>query len=154
MQNPQPLYVHTPSAMIGYWQDPQQTQKRLTTEGLYTGDLGWIDTSGNIYVCAREDDLINIGAERISLNSVENLIISIPDVDSCVAIPIPDTNLDTSITAFVIAPSIDQNRFQKKIRALFTSAARPKNILFISAFPYNSNGKIDKKQLLHMATKE
>ena len=154
VQSPQPLYVQTPSAMIGYWQDPLQTQKILTVDGLYTGDLGWIDANGNIYVCAREDDLINIGAERISLNSVENLILSIPDVDSCVAIPIPDTNLDTSITAFVIAPRIDKNRFQKRLRALFTSVARPKNIYFVSAFPYNINGKIDKKQLLHMATKE
>ena len=154
IQNPQPLYVQTPSAMIGYWQDPQQTQKRLTTEGLYTGDLGWIDTDGNIYVCAREDDLVNIGAERISLNSIENLILSIPDVDSCVAIPMPDINLDISIAAFAIAPSIDQNIFRKRIRTIFTSAARPKNIHFVSAFPYNSNGKIDKKQLLHMATKE
>ena len=153
-KNPQPLYVRTPSAMIGYWNDPHHTKKVLTSEGLYTGDLGWIDDAGNVYICSREDDLINIGAERISLHAVHNSIVDIPQVDACVILTTPDAYLDAAIVAFVIAPSIDQKQLRKKIRTLFPTVARPQNIYFVSDFPYNSNGKIDKKRLLHMATKE
>ena len=153
-QNPQPLYVRTPSAMIGYWQAPKETRKILTADGLYTGDLGWIDRKGQVYICAREDDLINIGAQRVSTHAVQNAILAIPEVDACVVVPIPDRDLDTAMVAFVVAPNVDQHRFRKKIRTHLPSISRPKNIRFVSDFPYNSNGKIDKKQLLHMTNKE
>jgi len=144
---PGELFVRTPSAMLGYWQAPQASQRLLTQNGLATGDLGRLDEQGNLYICGRADDLVKIGAERISLIGVQDAIMSIPGVESCAICPQENPRFGTQLIAFVVAPGFEENKLKREFRETLPSIACPQELYLLETLPLSKNGKLDGQQL-------
>ena len=77
--------------MSGYWKDDEKTALAKTKDGwLKTGDKGWMDEDGYVYLAGRGDDMIIRGGENISPEEVEDVLHSHPDIEETAVIGIPD----------------------------------------------------------------
>ncbi len=118
-----------------------------------TGDLGYIDKDGHLFVVGRADDMIVSGGENVYPITVENILLQHPKISEVIVIGIDDTEFGQRLKAFVILKK-DANLSEKKLFAwLKDKVARfqmPAKICFIDNFPLTSVGKIDKKKLKNL----
>ncbi|KAJ7045536.1 hypothetical protein C8F04DRAFT_438255 [Mycena alexandri] len=96
------VWLRGPNVMKGYWGDPDATSKVLTSDGwLKTGDLGYLDTDGFLYIKDRLKDVIIRGGENIDSVSVENALYSDHRVMEAAAVAVPDERLGELVAAVV-----------------------------------------------------
>lgn len=139
-----------PNVMLGYWRDPEATEKVLRDGWLYTGDLGHKDEEGFLYIDGRAVEMIKVGAFRVSPQEVEEVIAGLPGVEEVAVTAIPDDLLGQAIKA-VIVPSAQgaPNTLQVKAhcREHLASYKVPKIIEFASSLPRTSSGKVQRFKL-------
>jgi len=87
--------------MKGYWNQAEATQAVIRSGWLYTGDLGYSDADGYIYLAGRAQDTIKRGGEMISPEEVENVLRSHVAVDDAAVIGIPDAEWGETVRAIV-----------------------------------------------------
>lgn len=85
------IYVNSPSLMLGYWNDPESTRQKIMEGWLDTGDLGYLDEDGELFVVGRADEVIIRGSHNIDPYRVENVIRQFPGVANCIAFGVPDS---------------------------------------------------------------
>lgn len=84
------IQMRGPAVMRGYWREPEKTAKTLVDGWLCSGDAGYLDEDGFLYVIDRIKDMIISGGENIYCAEVENALASHPNVDACAVIGLPD----------------------------------------------------------------
>ncbi|KAJ2913136.1 hypothetical protein MD484_g7268, partial [Candolleomyces efflorescens] len=96
------VWLRGPNVMKEYWRDPEATKKVITADGwLKTGDLGYVDVDGFLYIKDRIKDIIIRGGENIDSVSVENALYADPRVHEAAAVGVPDERLGELVTAVV-----------------------------------------------------
>jgi acyl-CoA synthetase (AMP-forming)/AMP-acid ligase II len=139
--------------MTGYWNLPEATAKTLDKEGwLHTGDAGFLDEDGYLYIHDRMKDLIISGAENIYPTEVENVISAHPDVAEVAVIGVPDERWGEAVKAFVVpraGKTIDGAELVGWLRARGAIAGfkLPKTVEVVASLPRNATGKLLKKEL-------
>jgi acyl-CoA synthetase (AMP-forming)/AMP-acid ligase II len=151
------LVVRGSSVMGGYWNDPQETEKRLKVgpnpwdRVLYTGDLFRADSEGFLYFVARKDDIIKTRGEKVSPREIEEVLYRLDDIAQAVIVGIPDPILGTAIKAVVtLRPGADLTKRQIKHHcAKHLDRCRiPSQIEIREELPKSENGKVNRKTLL------
>jgi len=141
------------SNMVGYWNLPEAeaTAKTLDNEGwLRTGDAGYMDVDGYLYIHDRIKDMIISGGENIYPAEVESAICDHPDVAEVAVVGVPDDRWGEAVKAIVVmkpgkqAAASDIINFTRERIAGFKT---PKSVEFISALPRNASGKILRRHL-------
>jgi long-chain acyl-CoA synthetase len=84
------IFVKSPSLMLGYWNDPESTSGKMIDGWLDTGDLGYGDEDGELFILGRADEVIIRGSHNIDPYRIENVIRKIPGVANCIVFGIPD----------------------------------------------------------------
>lgn len=84
------IYVQTPSLMLKYWNDPKSTAIKIRDGWLDTGDLGYQDEDGDLFIVGRADEMIIRGAHNIDPYRIENVIRQVPGVSNCLIFGVPD----------------------------------------------------------------
>jgi long-chain acyl-CoA synthetase len=139
--------------MRGYWRDPEQTAKVLRPSGLHTGDLGWLDEDGFLYIVGRESEMIKSGAHRISPREIEDVIEAIDGVRECAVVGVPDEQLGQAILA-VVAPrdgvEIDRQRLMRTCLEELPRYKLPAHVLTVPALPRTPAGKVARADLLEL----
>ena len=139
------------SNMAGYWNQPDATARTLDADNwLRTGDAGYLDADGFLYIHDRIKDMIISGGENIYPAEVESAICDHPDVAEVAVVGVPDETWGEAVKAVVVlkpgkslsAPELIG--FTKERIAGFKS---PKSIDFIAALPRNASGKILRRHL-------
>jgi acyl-CoA synthetase (AMP-forming)/AMP-acid ligase II len=142
-----------PRIMAGYWKDEEKTAEVMTSDGwLRTGDTGYIDEEGYIYLAGRADDLIIRGGENISPKEIEDVLYSYPKIDDAAVIGIPDPEWGQECRAVIVLKE-GQNATEEEIMEHCKCLAgfkRPKSIVFVDELPLNQMGKVLKKKLREM----
>jgi acyl-CoA synthetase (AMP-forming)/AMP-acid ligase II len=145
------IWARGPWIMKGYWGDTEKTEEVFTDEGwLRTGDRGWMDEDGYIFLAGRGDDMIIRGGENISPGEVENIIESHPKVDEAAVIGIPDPEWGQQVMAVVVLKGASECTNEEIIdycRGKLAGFKRPESVIFVNELPRNSVGKILKKEL-------
>ena len=117
---------------------------------LHTGDMGYMDEEGYIFLQGRSKDFIKRGGERISPNEIESVLLTHPGVDETAVIGEPDIHWGEIVVAFVIK-SDNLNVTEKDLilhcKNFLASFKKPEKIIFIETMPKNSLGKILKTDL-------
>jgi acyl-CoA synthetase (AMP-forming)/AMP-acid ligase II len=137
--------------MTGYWNDEQKTEQAFTKDGwLITGDRGWQDEDGYIYLAGRGDDLIIRGGENISPDELANVIDSYPKVEESAVIAVPDDEFGQVPRAIVVLKEGQEataDEIKKHCRSKLASFKCPASYVFIDKLPRNQMGKILMKDL-------
>jgi len=139
------------SNMAGYWNLPEATAKTLDRDGwLRTGDAGYMDSDGYLYIHDRIKDMIISGGENIYPAEVESAICDHPDVAEVAVVGVPDDQWGEAVKAIVVmkpgkqASAADIIDFTRQRIAVFKT---PKTVDFIDALPRNASGKILRRHL-------
>ncbi len=136
--------------MKGYWQNLEATAEAIKDGWLYTGDIGYFDADGYLYLLDRKKDMIISGGLNIYAREIEEVVQTHPAVAEVAVIGVPDEEWGESVKAIVVLKSgmsssaEDIIQFCSKILARYK---KPKSVGFVSELPKTSLGKISKKDL-------
>ena len=137
--------------MKGYWNLDEATQKTMTADGwLHTGDAGYLDEDGYLYIHDRVKDMIISGGENIYPAEVENAVYGHPDVAEVAVIGVPDEKWGEAVKAVVAlkpGAASDPDSILSFARTRIAAFKAPKSVDFVEALPRNASGKILKRQL-------
>jgi acyl-CoA synthetase (AMP-forming)/AMP-acid ligase II len=145
------ILARSPRIMTGYWHDEQKTQQVITSDGwLRTGDMGWMDEEGYIYLAGRADDMIIRGGENISPEEVEDVLHSHPKIEEAAVIGVPDPEWGQEPRAIVVLKKGEVATTKEIIeycRSKLAGFKRPRSVFFIDSLPRNPMGKVLRKKL-------
>jgi len=144
------IVVRSKQTMVEYWKKPKETKATLVNGWLHTGDLGYYDEEGYIYIADRKKDMIISGGENIYPREVEEVLYRHPAIMEAAVIGIPDEYWVEKVHAVVAlkkgkeATAEELVAFCKKNIAGYKT---PKSIEFVDTLPKNAAGKILKREL-------
>ena len=134
--------------MIGYYKDPAQTAEVITKDGwIRTGDVGYLDEDGFLFLVDRSKDLIISGGENIYPTEIENVLYQHPAVNECAVFGIPDDHWGELPAAHVVLEAGADANEQDLIDFCIAHIARhkrPRLIKFVDDLPKTAVGKIQK----------
>ena len=136
--------------MGGYWRNPQATSDALRTGWLHTGDLGYLDEFGYLYIMDRSKDMIISGGENVYPREVEEVLIRHSAVREVAVIGVPDPRWGEAIKAVVaLEPQafVTAEELIDFCKDHVASYKKPKTIDFVPELPKNNYGKIMKREL-------
>ncbi|MAE63736.1 MAG: AMP-dependent synthetase [Phycisphaeraceae bacterium] len=134
--------------MKGYWRDPEATATTLRHGWLHTGDVGYFDEQGYLFLMDRSKDMIISGGENIYPREIEEVLIQHPAVREVAVIGVPDPEWGEAIMAVVAADGeVGADALIALCRAQIASYKKPKYIEFVDELPKNNYGKIVKRDL-------
>ena len=145
------ILARGPRIMQGYWNDEQKTSQVLTDDGwLRTGDKGWMDQDGYVYLAGRGDDMIIRGGENISPEEVENVLYAYPKIEEAAVIGVPDSDWGQQPRAVVVLKNGQQaseDDIVEFCRSKLAGFKRPRSVIFVDELPRNQLGKLIKKDI-------
>lgn len=136
--------------MMGYWQNPQDTEKTVRGGRLFTGDMATVDEEGYIYIISRKSDMIKSGAHRIAPREIEEVMLEHDAVLEAAVVGRPDQILGESICAFVVLKDghkCTENELMRLCASSLPPYKTPKKICFSPSLPKTQSGKIKKEEL-------
>ena len=140
-----------PNIMQGYWGQPEETKKVLRKGLYFTGDIGYMDDEGFLFIVGRTRDMIKVGGNRVSTKEIEEALYEHPAVAEAAVIGIPDDLLGEAPKAFLtLKPGVlgaSDEEIREFLTARIASYKIPKAIEFRDYLPKNEAGKIQKKNL-------
>jgi acyl-CoA synthetase (AMP-forming)/AMP-acid ligase II len=136
--------------MKGYWNRAADTTKTLTGEWLHTGDAGYLDENGYLYIHDRVKDMIVSGGENIYPAEIESALFSHPDIADIAVIGVPDERWGEAVKALVVLRQdrvADAGDILRYAREFLAGYKIPKSVEFLPELPRNAAGKILKREL-------
>jgi acyl-CoA synthetase (AMP-forming)/AMP-acid ligase II len=144
--------------MSGYWGQPELTEQTLVDGWLRTGDLGYFDADGYLYLVDRAKDMIVTGLTSTNVYSrtVEDALCAHPQVAAAAVIGVPDPELGEAVHAYVrlIGPArVTGDELRGWVVARLNELWAPKTVEIVAELPLTALGKLDKRALrqLHAA---
>jgi acyl-CoA synthetase (AMP-forming)/AMP-acid ligase II len=144
------IAIRSPGVMIGYWNAAEATQRTLIDGWLMTGDAGYLDEDGYLYVSDRLKDMIICAGENIYPAEIENVLRGHESVADAAVIGIPDEVWGEAILAFVVPRPGSERKTApliKHARSRLADFKVPRSIEFVDKLPRTASGKILKNQL-------
>jgi acyl-CoA synthetase (AMP-forming)/AMP-acid ligase II len=144
------IVVRSPGMMLGYWNKPEETLQALRGGWMHTGDAGYLDGEGYLYVVDRIKDMIVTGGENVYSAEVENALGSHPAVASCAVLGIPDDKWGESVHAVVVlkaGATATEEDIRLHCRSIIAGYKCPKSVEFRESLPLSGVGKFLKFKL-------
>ena len=129
----------------GYWNRPDEPAAVLVDGWYRTGDAGYLDANGFLYVVDRVKDMIISGGENVYGAEVENALSSHPSVAACAVIGLPSDQWGETVHAVVVPAAnaeIDPAALQKHVRARLAGYKVPRSIEVVEQLPLSGIGKV------------
>ncbi len=139
-----------PHIMQGYYNNPEATKSAIIDGWLHTGDVGYLDEDGFVYITDRRKDLVIKGGENISPREIEEGIYLHPAVAEAAVFGIPDAVYGEALMATIVlkpGQSLTEEEIRKHISGYVTKFKVPDRIVFLDSLPKNPSGKILKRTL-------
>jgi fatty-acyl-CoA synthase len=141
------IFVSNEMVMDGYTSGDGKTM----LDGLIaTGDVGYLDTHGRLFVSGRDDDMIVSGGENVFPREVEDLLAEHPAVDDVAVIGVPDQEFGERLRAFVVlkrGAQLSEDQVRAHVRENLARFTVPRDVVFVDVLPRNATGKVLKREL-------
>jgi acyl-CoA synthetase (AMP-forming)/AMP-acid ligase II len=136
--------------MPGYWNKPEETASALRGGWMHTGDGGYLDDGGYLYVVDRIKDMIVTGAENVYSAEVENAVASHPAVAQCAVIGVPDPYWGERVHAVVVlrpGATLTYEELRAHAKSLIAGYKAPRSLAVVRKLPVSGTGKVLKREL-------
>ena len=142
------------TAMSGYWNLPEETAAALKNGWVYTGDLGYQDADGYVYLAGRKKHMIIRGGENVYPSEVEPVLLEAPGVRDAVILGLPDDTWGEIVVAAVVpdGDGADASAIIAHCKTHLASYRCPERIFFVDEMPLNAAGKILRHELMKQVT--
>jgi long-chain acyl-CoA synthetase len=145
------IWIRSGQNMVGYWNKPDETAATLMPDGwLRSGDAGYLDADGYLYIHDRVKDMIVSGGENIYPAEIESVLMAHPEVADAAVIGVPHERWGESVKAIVVrAPdaTVDEAALIAFCRERLAHYKCPTSIDWSEVLPRNPSGKILKREL-------
>ena len=152
------IVVSGPTVMAGYYKNPEATAKVLRTNAqnvaeLYTGDIGYLDTDGDLWPVQRRSDLILSGGENVYPAEVEAVLRQHPAVTEVCVVGIPDVEWGQRVAALVVCQrgvQVTAAELASFSRERLAGYKQPRLIRFTDVLPQTASGKIERSTVTRL----
>ena len=145
------IVIHAPQLMVGYWNKPEETRDMLRGDWLYTGDIGYMDEDGYLFITSRKKDLIKPSGFQVWPREVEEAINSNPAVAEVCVGGIPDAKQGEAVKAWIVLEA-GKNATPEEIQAWckdkLVAYKIPKYVEFRETLPKTMVGKVLRRVLV------
>jgi acyl-CoA synthetase (AMP-forming)/AMP-acid ligase II len=138
------------SLMAGYWQREKETAHAIRNGWLHTGDAGFLDEEGFIFLKDRVKDMIVSGGENVYPAEIEAVLMGHPEVLECAVIGVPDPKWGETVKAVVVrrgGAALSETGLIEWSRDKLAGFKRPRSVDFMEVLPRNASGKLLKRTL-------
>jgi O-succinylbenzoic acid--CoA ligase len=151
------ITVAGPTVMAGYYADPEATHSSLGSGCLRTGDLGYVDRDGDLWVINRRSDLIVSGGENVYPAEVERVLREHPAVAAVCVVGLPNAVWGQQVAAMVVLKddgAATRDELQAHCRARLAGYKQPRVLVFAADLPHTGSGKIHRHKVVGMLAAE
>jgi acyl-CoA synthetase (AMP-forming)/AMP-acid ligase II len=144
------IIVRGGHVMRGYWNKPEETEAAVRDGWMHTGDGGYLDERGYLYVVDRLKDMIITGGENVYSAEVENAISSHPAVAQCAVIGVPDPGWGERVHAVVIpqpGATVTLQELREHAKTRIADYKAPRSLEITETLPVSGTGKVLKREL-------
>ena len=141
------IVARGPTVMSGYWNLPEKTAETLIGDKLITGDMGYKDDSGNVYLVDRQKDMYRSGAENVYPAEIEKLLMDHPDVQNAAIIGVADEKWGEVGKAFLVlrpGQTVTPEELLSYLEGKLARYKYPKHFEFLDELPMTESGKVKK----------
>jgi acyl-CoA synthetase (AMP-forming)/AMP-acid ligase II len=134
----------------GYWRNAVATEETFRDGWCYTGDVGYLDEHGYLFILDRRKDMIITGGFNVNPREIENVASELPGIREVAVLGAPDERWGEAITAFVsLQPASDltENAVIAHCRGQLGGYKVPKRVIVVEDLPKGGTGKVDKVEL-------
>ena len=145
------IFVGGDLASEGYTGGSSAGKAKAVMDGMTsTGDMGYFDNAGRLYIVGREDDMIISGGENVYPRAVENALAEHPDIADNAVIGVPDERFGHRLAAFVVlqpGSDIDAHAIREYLKDKVSRFEQPRDINIVDVIPRNPAGKVVRREL-------
>jgi acyl-CoA synthetase (AMP-forming)/AMP-acid ligase II len=144
------IITRSPANMVGYWERPEETARTIRDGWLHTGDAGYVDEDGYVFIHDRVKDMIISGGENVYPAEVESALSEHPAVADVAVIGIPDEKWGEAVTAVVVLrpdAQLTADELMAWSRQRIAGFKTPRRVSFVEVLPRNASGKLLKREL-------
>ena len=144
------ICLRGPKVTQGYWNDPEKTAAAFFGDWFRTGDVGYLDKEGFLYLTDRKKDMIISGGENIASSEVERVIYEMPQVREVAVIGLPDERWGERPVAIVVpadGAALELAELTAHCRARLAGFKVPRQLIIRDSLPRNPSGKVLKRVL-------
>jgi fatty-acyl-CoA synthase len=144
------ICLRGPKVTRGYWRDEAKTSASFHGDWFRTGDVGYLDPEGYLFLTDRQKDMIISGGENIASSEVERVIYQLPQVAEAAAIGLPDERWGECVAAVVvlkIGQNLDMPQLLAHCAGRLGGFKIPKRLFIQTELPRNASGKVLKRLL-------
>jgi acyl-CoA synthetase (AMP-forming)/AMP-acid ligase II len=132
----------------GYYKDPEETARAFRSDGFHTGDVGYRDADGFVYISDRKKDMIISGGFNIYPSEIESVLLGHPGVHECAVVGVPDAEWGEAVKAVVElkqGATADAAALERLCRKALAGYKVPKSFEFWREIPRSPAGKVLKR---------
>jgi long-chain acyl-CoA synthetase len=150
---PGEVRVHGPQLMRGYRNNAEETASALRDGWLYTGDIGYVDGDGFLFLVDRKKDMVIVGGYNVYPREIDEVLFNHPDVREAATVGKPDPRLGEVLVAFVVlhdGRELSEQDLFDYCTKMMVKYKRPVEVHFVAALPRTGTNKIDRRALRSM----
>ena len=144
------IITRSPANMLGYWNRPEETARTIRDGWLYTGDAGYLDEDGYVFIHDRVKDMIISGGENVYPAEVESALADHPAIAEVAVIGVPDEKWGEAVKAVIVlrpGATLTENDLIAWSRQRIAGFKTPRSVNFVETLPRNASGKLLKREL-------
>jgi long-chain acyl-CoA synthetase len=150
---PGEVIIKGPQVMLGYFNKPEETAEALRNGWFYTGDIGYMDEDGYLFIVDRKKDMIIASGYNIYPREIDEILFEHPKIKEACAVGVPDPYRGESVKAFVVChpgESLSAEELDAHCRGRLAAYKVPRTYEFVEELPKTTIGKILRRELRDM----